>query len=247
MELPYKDICPGKGRAYNADCFEVMKEMPDGCVDMILCDLPYGTTACKWDVVIPFKPLWAEFHRVAKPNAAIVLTAAQPFTTTLIASNLGNFRYSWVWEKTMATGGLHANFRPMKAHEDICVFYKKSGIFNKQRLEGEPYTRKEGSKKNSIIGDKAGGYVTENLQGGRNPRSVLKIANPNGKTFHPTQKPVALFEYLINTYTNPGDLIFDPTAGSLTTGVAAQNLGRRWVCVEQDAGYFAKGCERFSK
>jgi len=220
------------------DCLERMKEIPDGSVDMILADPPYGTTACKWDSVIPLEPMWEQLKRVIKPNGAIVMTASQPFTTTLISSNLKMFKYCWVWEKTMATGGLLAKKRPMKAHEDIAVFSGGAELYNQQRGEGDAYTRKEGSKKDSVTGDKEGGYITDNAKGGRCPRSVIKIANPNRGALHPTQKPLGLMEYMIKTYTNEGDTVLDFTMGSGTTGVAAKNLNREFIGIELDLDYF---------
>jgi len=243
IEPPFKDIEPGKGRAYNADCFDVMKEMPDGCVDMILADLPYGTTQNKWDNVIPFERMWEEFHRIAKPDASIVLTASQPFTSALIMSNPKAFKYEWIWEKPKGSGFLNARRRPISTHEQILIF-GKSAIYNPQGLipvnVNSQRKNKSGNGNFGKVSDRP--YIQKE---GNFPRSVLKIQHETAPV-HPTQKPVALFEYLIKTYTNPGDLAFDPTAGSLTTGVAAQNLGRRWVCVEQDPSYFQKGCERFA-
>jgi site-specific DNA-methyltransferase (adenine-specific) len=226
-----------KTQLYQGDCLEVMKSIPDGSVDMVLMDPPYGTTACKWDSVIPLESMWEQLKRIIKPNGAIVMTASQPFTTTLIASNMKMFKYCWVWEKTMATGGLLAKSRPMKAHEDISVFYNKQPTYNQQRGDGEAYSRKEGVKKGSVIGDKEGGYVTKS-NGGRCPRSVVKIANPNAGSLHPTQKPVALMEYLIKTYTNEGETVLDFTMGSGTTGVACVNTGRKFIGIELDEDYF---------
>ena len=175
------------------------------------------------------------------------MTASQPFTTTLIASNMKLFKYCWVWEKTMATGGLLAKFRPLKAHEDIAVFnVSKQTTYNQQRGEGESYRRTEGNKTDSIIGDKEGGYITEST-GGRCPRSVVKIANPNRGSLHPTQKPVALMEYLIKTYTNEGETVLDFTMGSGTTGVACKNLERDFIGIELDEKYFSIAKERIEK
>lgn len=235
------------GTAYNADCFEIMELMPDGCVDMILCDLPYGTTQNKWDTVIPFEPMWKEFHRIAKPNAAIVLTAQCIFSARLIVSNEKNYRYSLIWEKSKAGGFLNAKRMPLQSHEDVLIFYKKQPCYFPQMEAGKPYIKKavsNGDGQNYGKFDRTG-QVNIN-KGERYPKSVIKISNPNNGSLHPTQKPVALFEYLIKTYTNEGDLVFDPTAGSLTTGVAANNLNRQWVCVEQDSCYFEKGCARFN-
>ena len=236
------------GQLYHGDCLEVMPQL--GPVGLVLTDPPYGTTACSWDSIIPLEPMWEQLRRVIKPNGAIVLTASQPFTTTLISSNMKMFKYCWVWEKTMATGGLLAKFRPLKAHEDICVFNAvKQSTYNQQRGEGAGYSRKEGAKRGSVIGDKDGGYVTENV-GGRCPRSVVKIPNPNAKSVHPTQKPVALMEYLIKTYTNEGKTVLDFTIGSGTTAVACENLNRKWIGVEISEEYCeiaAKRIERETK
>ena len=221
-----------------------MRTINDGSIDMVLTDPPYGTTACKWDSVVPLEPMWEQLKRITKPSGAIVMTASQPFTTTLIASNMKMFKYCWVWEKTMATGGLLAKFRPLKAHEDVAVFnVSKQTTYNQQRGKGEAYKRTEGNKTDSIIGDKEGGYITESA-GGRCPRSVVKIANPNSGSLHPTQKPVALMEYLIKTYTNEGETVLDFTMGSGTTGVACANLNRDFIGVELDEKYYAIAKER---
>lgn len=249
----YKNI--GKGSAVNADCFEVMAQMEDGCVDMILADLPYGTTACKWDSVIPFEKLWPEFNRICKPNASIVLTASQPFTSALVMSNPKAFKYEWIWEKGKASGHLNAKKRPLLAHESVCVFskgnmangskspmnYFPQGLTEKMQNSARP--AKNNHRKGEEVYNKGNGNYGISEKSNY-PRSVQKFSGEHSP-IHPTQKPVALFEYLIKTYTNENDLVFDPTAGSLTTGVAAENLGRRWVCCETDAGYFEKGIARF--
>lgn len=229
------------GTAFNADCFEVMKMMPDGCVDMILADLPYGTTACKWDTVIPFEPMWKEFHRIAKPHAAIVLTASQPFTSALVMSNVKNFKYEWIWLKA-PSGNLNAKKMPMAGHESVLVFGQGRPLYYPQGLVHAPFTRKANSVSTTDAygAQKAKDYIQEFTN---YPSTRLDFKKDRG--IHPTQKPVALFEYLIKTYTNEGDLVFDPTAGSLTTGVAAENLNRRWVCCEQLEDYFDKGIGRF--
>jgi DNA modification methylase len=221
------------------DCLDRMKEIPDGSVDMVLCDLPYGTTACKWDSVIPFEPLWAEYRRVTKPNAAIVLTASQPFTTALIASNLKEFRYELVWEKSKATGHALCNVRPMKAHENICVFSRERGAYNPQKTPGKPYKQRLGSVES--VEFSTGRARNDNTTGERYPRSVVyfKTAESEGKSVHPTQKPVALLEYLIRTYTDEGQTILDNTMGSGSTGVAAVNTGRSFIGIERDESYYA--------
>ena len=222
------------------DCLELMKDIPDGSVDLILCDLPYGTTACKWDTVIPFEPLWAQYKRIAKKNAAIVLTASQPFTSALVASNMRRAKHFWVWIKERGTGFQVAKYRPMMATEDICVFVNGSGSLgnynpqmiplDKPRIEkyaasasgSSPISRmREGSR-----------IVTE-----RYPLNTLQFKRDNSK-MHPTQKPVALMEYLIRTYTNEGQTVLDNCMGSGTTGVACVNTGRNFIGMEMDAGYF---------
>ncbi len=221
---------------YNEECLECMSYLPPASVDMVMCDLPYGTTACKWDSVIPFAPLWEQYKRVCKKNAAIVLTASQPFTSALGASNLAGLKYAWVWEKSAATGHLNAKRMPMKIHEDVLVFYDGGHSYHPQDLRPHGKITRRGSN-----GDNFGKSGTENFQEWTNyPRSVLRFPN-DPKTVHPTQKPVALMEYLIKTYTNPGDTVLDNCMGSGTTGVACMNTGRNFIGIEKDVehGYFA--------
>jgi site-specific DNA-methyltransferase (adenine-specific) len=236
------------------DCLELMRDIPDGSVDMVLCDLPYGTTACSWDSVIPFEPLWEQYWRVCKPNAAVVLTAAQPFTTALISSQMKYFKYEWIWSKNLPSGHANANRQPMRSHENVCVFYKGQPTYNKQPTESKIKDRKLGGS-NGIRGKaKTGGVYGEirslseeiTLRSNVSPRSVLEIpCVPRATgTIHPTQKPVALFEYLIRTYTNPGEHVLDNTAGSGTTAIAAENTGRRWTCIERDEDYYIKAVAR---
>jgi site-specific DNA-methyltransferase (adenine-specific) len=219
-------------RVIQGDCLEVMRDIPDGSVDMILCDLPYGTTACKWDAIIPFEPLWEQYERIIKDNGAIVLTASQPFTTTLAYSNIKNFRYSWVWEKEQGVNFLMAKKQPLKVHEDVLVFYKKQPTYNPQMTKGKPYVSGKGTS-----GDVTGNVTkvqTEN-SGTRYPRSVIKVNRETG--LHPTQKPVALFEYLIRTYTNEGEVVLDNCIGSGTTAVAAINTNRQFIGIEREPEY----------
>jgi len=238
----------------NGDCLEVMKKLKDGCIDMILCDLPYGTTACKWDMVIPFEPLWEQYKRVIKDNSAIVLTASQPFTSNLIMSNIEMFKYNWVWQKSKSTGHVHAKNKPMKSHEDVCVFSngttvhasqsKNRMIYNPQGLikKDIPTIRKCGGTSDVVMGNRPS--HKDILQEYTNyPKSLLSIPS-EGKNIHPTQKPVALFEYLIKTYTNEGDIVLDNCSGSGTTAVACLNTNRKYVCIEQDEEYFKKSVER---
>ena len=213
------------------DCLEMMKLIPDGSIDMVLCDLPYGTTQNKWDAVIPFDSLWVEYRRICK--GAIVLTSSQPFTSIMVASNLADFKYAWVWEKSAATGHLNAKRMPMKLHEDINVFCKGSAPYNPQDLQPFNKTVRRGSN-----GSNFGESGNENFQEFTNyPRSILRYPT-DPKPVHPTQKPVALMEYLIRTYTNEGDTVLDNTMGSGTTGVACANTGRRFIGIERDDKYF---------
>ena len=230
-------------RLLNGDCLDLMPTLPAASVDLILCDLPYGTTACAWDAVIPFEPLWREYRRIAKPNAAIVLTASQPFTTALIASNYEWFKYCWCWDKVNRhTGYGNVSFMPLKRHEDVAVFVREGRpTFNRQMTEGKPYK----AKRSGAIPDVyAGGGLHprdgEN-SGTRNPISILPVkADVKSEMgFHPTQKPVALMEYLIRTYTNPGDTVLDNCMGSGTTGVAAIQSGRKFIGIARDPDYFA--------
>ena len=244
MNLPYTLLL--------GDTLERMKEIPDGNVDMILCDLPYGTTVCKWDSVIPFEPLWAAYRRVCKKNAAIVLTASQPFTSALVMSNPREFRYCWVWEKNRGTGFLDAKKRPLKFHEDVAVFYQAQCTYSPVRVQGAPNNstgvkpgeRKARSKSDIYHGDSDS--VATDMSGLKYPRSIIPFNGlaPSAEHLHPTQKPVALMEYLIKTYTNEGETVLDNTMGSGTTGVACVNLGRNFIGIERDESYFAIAKQR---
>ena len=221
------------------DCLERMKEIPSGSVDMVLADPPYGTTACKWDSIIPLEPMWEQLKRVIKPNGAIVMTAAQPFSSILGASNVEDLRYSWVWEKTSATGHLNAKRMPMKNHEDVMVFYKKQPTYNPQGIQRFGKTTRRGGN-----GGCYGKSGAENFQEFTNyPRTIQKFQS-EGKTIHPTQKPVALMEYLIKTYTNKGETVLDFTMGSGTTGVACMNIGRKFIGIELDADIYQVSLSR---
>jgi site-specific DNA-methyltransferase (adenine-specific) len=225
---------------HQGDCLEKMKLIPDGSVDMVMCDLPYGTTACKWDSVIPFEPLWSAYRRVCKKNAAIVLTASQPFTSALVMSNAKDFSYCLIWEKSKPVGHLNANRKPMNKHEDVVIFSQTQPTYHPQGLvEIEPKLTKR-SNKGGIYGASAGKESVRRFTGF--PHSILRFAGQNGE-LHPTQKPVALMEYLIKTYTNEGETVLDNTMGSGTTGVACMNINRRFIGIERDDKYFeiAKG------
>jgi len=219
------------------DCLEVMKDIEDKSIDMILCDLPYGTTACKWDTIIPFEPLWEQYKRIIKDNGAIVLTASQPFTSALVMSNIKMFKYEWVWEKSKATGYLNSKIMPMIAHENILVFGEGKLIYNPQKISGTPYNKGKAHRPTDVYGSQTKTLV-KNDDGTRYPRTVQYFitAEREGR-FHPTQKPVALFEYLIKTYTNEGDLVLDNAAGSGTTGVACKNLNRNYILIEKEPEY----------
>lgn len=223
----------------HGDCLELMKLIPDSSVDMVLCDLPYGTTQNRWDCPIELLKLWPEYWRICKPNAAIVLTAQTPFDKVLGCSQLGNLKYEWVWEKTHPTGHLNAKRAPMKAHENILVFYKKQPIYNPIKTSG--HKRKTATKRHDFTetyGKQSFGELTYDSEE-RYPRSVLVFpSDKQTSKLHPTQKPVALMEYLIRTYTNEGMTILDNCMGSGTTGVACVNTGRNFIGIEMDEKYF---------
>ncbi len=216
-----------------------MKEIPDGSVDMVCADTPYGTTACKWDSIIPLEPMWEQLKRIIKPNGAIVMTAGQPFTSVLITSNLKMFKYSLIYQKTIGTSPMLAKKQPMRKHEDICVFYKKQPAYNPQMEKGKPYTDKARESGLDAINNGVRGTKKAIInKGNRYPSSVQLFSNGNNGNVHPTQKPVALMEYLIKTYTNEGETVLDFCFGSGTTGVAAKNLNRKFIGIEMDEGYF---------
>jgi len=234
------------------DCLVEMPKIADKSIDMILCDLPYGTTACKWDTIIPFEPLWKEYKRIIKDNGAVVLTASQPFTSFLITSNIEMFKYCWSWEKDNGTNFITSHYQPMRVIEDIAVFsfsatsFVKNGKimkYNPQFTEGKPYSCVSGKQKQaSIIREGKGGWDQVHghetvSDGKRFPKNILRFNRDKDK-IHPTQKPVALFEYLIKTYTNERDLVLDNCAGSGTTGVACKNLNRNCILIEKDEAYY---------
>lgn len=242
-----KDIKTENLWLMQGDCLERMKEIKSGSVDMILTDPPYGTTACKWDSIIPLQPMWEQLKRIIKPNGAIVMTASQPFTSTLVMSNVAWFKESLVWSKDLPTGHLNANKMHMRKHEDIIVFCEKRPTYNPQKWLSKPMNSSTRVNNGECYGGtepKSYGGATE-----RFPVSVLSFNthNNNSAKLHPTQKPVSLMEYLIKTYTNEGETVLDFTAGSFTTGVAAVNLGRKFIGVEMNQGYFEIGVNRVSE
>jgi len=229
------------------DCLERMKEILDGSVDMVLADPPYGTTACKWDSIIPLEPMWGQLKRVIKHNGAIVMTASQPFTTTLIASNMKMFRYEWIWEKSRPTNQMLAKKQALKAHENILVFYKKQPIYNPQMWKGKKnHSTKDSETKQRYL-NRISKYPA-NTSDVKYQRSVIKEKSLNpAQQIHPTQKPVALMEYLIKTYTNEDETILDFCMGSGTTGVACKNLDRHFIGIELNKTYFNMAQKRINE
>lgn len=249
MSEPYK--------LYQGDCLEIMPQIENGSVDMILCDLPYGTTAIEWDVVIPFDLLWEQYERIIKQNGAIVLFSAQPFTTDLINSNRKLFKYEIIWKKTQAQGFLNANKAPLRAHENLVVFYKSLPTYNPIKLKVK---RDDIGRVREVNAMRSKQYREMNRTtwvetGERYPTDVIEFSNWNGALFgknknstkHPTQKPVDLCEYLIKTYTNIGDVILDNTMGSGTTIIAALRTGRKSIGIEKNPEYFAIAKERIKQ
>ena len=228
------------------DCLELMKDIPDGSIDLILCDLPYGTTACKWDSVIPFEPLWEHYRRIAKQNAAIVLTASEPFSSALVMSNAKMFKYQWVWDKKIPSGMSYARFQPMRQHENVIVFCSGKTPYNPQMtkrnrpIKGGGMTKGETTNNQNLVALKK----TYDL---KNPTTILTFDKVRRGSIHPTQKPVALMEYLIRTYTNEGDTVLDNCMGSGTTGVACINTNRNFIGMELDENYFKIASKRINE
>lgn len=228
---------------YLGNCLDILKEVEDNSVNMVLCDLPYGTTACSWDSIIPLEPLWEQYNRICKENAAMVFTAAQPFTTILAASNIKNFKYEWIWEKPQGTNPMNAKVMPLKSHENILVFYRKKPTYNPQMWFSTPYSGF--SSETSKIGEvynKAKSKHRDNPEGSRYPKTILKFKQEKG--LHPTQKPVELMRYLIRTYSNKNDTILDNTMGSGTTGVACILENRKFIGIENDEKYYKVAQDR---
>jgi len=233
----------------HGDCLDEMMEIPEESIDMILCDLPYGITACKWDTVIPFIPLWEHYNRIIKDNGAIVLFGSEPFSSALRMSNIKNYKYDWVWEKPQPSNSLLAKKQPLKYTENIVIFYNKQPIYNPQMWMGKPnHSRNDNGAemKSEIIGSSIKRTKT-NIDGIKYPRNILKMPAVRQSKLHPTQKPVALLEYLIKTYTNEGDLVLDNCAGSFTTAIASENLKRNWICIEKEEEYCDIGRKRITE
>lgn len=232
-------------KLYNGDCLEVMKTIPDGSVDAVITDPPYGTTACKWDTIIPFEPMWEQLKRVTKKNGAIVLFGSQPFTSALVMSNPKWFKYEWVWDKKIPSGMSYAKYQPMRQHENIVVFCDgKTNYFPQMTLRDKPIkgggmTKGETTNNQNLIALKKT-YTT------KNPTTIISFDKIRKNSIHPTQKPVALMEYLIKTYTNEGETVLDFTMGSGTTGVACKNLNREFIGIELDKDYFELAKQRIS-
>jgi len=238
------------------DCFDLMSNIADKSVDLICADLPYGTTNCKWDSILPLDKLWQEYKRIIKDNGCILLFAQTPFDKVLGSSNLEWLKYEWIWEKTQATGFLNAKKMPMKAHENILVFYKNLPTYNPQKTFGHKPINKYTKKADVQNKTELYGNVTQDVSGGgetdRYPRSIQVFSSDKQKnkldgTIHPTQKPLALIEYLIKTYTNEGDLVLDTFSGSGTVAEACQILNRKFLCIEKDEKYYKLSIERIKQ
>ena len=236
------------------DCLELMKDIPDGSVDMILADLPYGTTACKWDTIIPFEPLWEQYERIIKDNGAIVLTGQEPFSSHLRMSNTKDYRYDWKWDKVVGSNFINAKRMPLKVYEDVMVFYKRQPTYNPQMVLREKrnfrVSGKSGNISNRVNGVKQlSGVTSDKMKYPTNKIKINRLENElNSKhVIHPTQKPVALMEYLIKTYTNEGDTVLDNVMGSFTTAIACLNTKRNFIGIELDKNYFKIGSERLEK
>ena len=233
---------------WQGDCLELMNDIPEKSVDCIITDLPYGTTQCKWDTIIPFEPLWKQYNRIIKDNGAIVLFGTEPFSSHLRLSNLKNYKYDWIWDKVKGTGFLNAKRQPMRNHELISVFYKKQCTYNPQKTYGHKMKKSYRSKdlQTDVYGEMKNDYTYESTE--RYPRSIQVFStDTQNSSLHPTQKPVALIEYLIKTYTNDGELVFDSCMGSGTTGVACINTNRRFIGIELDNNYFEIAKNRISE
>ena len=238
----------GRNTIYNEDCLIGMRSIPAKSIDMILTDLPYGSTQCKWDVVLPFEELWEQFNRIIKDNGAIVLFGTEPFSSHLRISNLKNYKYDWVWDKVRGTGFLNAKRQPMRNHESISVFYKKQCVYNPIKTQGHVKKKSYRARhlQTDVYGEMQNDCLYESTE--RYPRSIQVFStDTRNSSLHPTQKPVALCEYLIKTYTNEGDLVFDSCVGSGTTAVACINTGREYLGFENNKEYYEIALKRIKE
>jgi len=241
---------------FNADCFDIMPSIPNESVDAIICDLPYGSTTCSWDIILPFDKLWEQYERIIKPNGIIILTATQPFTSHLIMSNLKLFKYELIWDKVFGVSAVSSSFRPMISHENILVFYKHKPTFNPIFLERPESSRRKQRTKTQKSETHKTEYATKNIEfvesNKKNPVSIITVnrfskeCNPKNR-MHPTQKPVDLMEYLISTFTNENDLVLDNCFGSGSTPVACKNLKRRFIGMEKEEKYFNMAIKRLEE
>ena len=248
-----------ENKIYLGDCLDIMQDIPDKSIDMILCDLPFGITGCKWDIIIPFHKLWNQYERIIKDRGVIVLNGSQPFTSKLIMSNLEMFKYELIWEKSRASNFVHSNYQPLKSHENIIIFSKGGAaqgskfpmIYNKQMTTGVPYNKGVGHKENLHLSGKMPNrknIILKNESGDRTPKSVIYFSCDSDKDrgLHPTQKPVPLLEYLIKTYSNENDLILDNCMGSGSTIIGCLNTNRRYIGIEREKKYFDISQERIT-
>ena len=232
------------------DCLELMKDIPDRSVDMVLCDLPYGMTACKWDTVISFEKLWEQYNRITKDRSAVVLFGSQPFTTRLIGSNMKHYRYNWYWKKNNVTGFSYARYQPMRCIEEICVFYKQHPKYHPQGVTERENPIKKSGNAGNVYGERGTLNHEHYSKFTGYPKHILEFNNEaasNRNRFHPTQKPVALLEYLIKTYTDKGDTVLDNCMGSGSTGVACVRTGRGFIGMELDENYYSIARERIAE
>ena len=235
-------------KIHHGDCLELMKDISDNSIDMILCDLPYGVTQCKWDIIIPFDELWKQYLRIVKDTTPIVLFGAEPFSSQLRLSNLKMYKYDWIWEKSHATGFLNAYKQPLRTYENICVFYKKQCVYNPEIKDKEKHKIRLSKKHKGVVSDNYGKYekgVVKLPLDKTMPKNIIKFSRQTKKdNIHPTQKPVALYKYLIKTYTNEGMLVLDNCIGSGTTAIACEELNRRWIGIEKEKKYVDLANER---
>ena len=222
---------------YNGDCLELMKNIPDGSVDLVLTDPPYGTTACKWDSVIPFEPMWEQLNRIIKPNGAICLFGSEPFSSALRMSNIKNFKYDWIWDKKIPSGMSYARFQPMRQTENISVFCNGKTVYNPQKVKRDKPIKGGGMSKGETTNNQ-NLIALHKTYDYKNPANLIVFDKIRKGSLHPTQKPIALLEYLIKTYTNEGETVLDFTMGSGSCGVASVNTNRNFIGIELDKGYF---------